>query len=287
MKERKSDVFSLFLDKYKDNDSLQVNDKDFVMASLMGINIYVKPNDIDIIESLTSENKIYIAIGFIPHESVKYIEEITWEIDDKNLCSFTFNNLKPLDYESFYVPKSIFLGYTNESNSKAMVKKKVTSYKFDKYYYGIEIKFDEENNEYIFKSIRNKVLFPSNHQNFLTNNRFCFLNINTTGYMYDRMLNVKIKKDEFIKNLGTINEDLLRILMSESKDNKFLKFVNEHKQRFLSKPFDLEKQHWDKPFDFLIRNIITDYPRYIANQLQENWDIRKFDKKHFKYKFER
>lgn len=236
--------------------------------------------------------KIYLAICFEPHESVKYIEETTWSIKDQELCSYTSNNLKPTDDEYFYIPREIYFGFHSKTNS-LQVKKKVNPFKHDKYYYGIEITFDEYENEYTIKSLRDRVITPYKRGLNLNNNGFCFLNITSSRYKYDSVLDLKIKKDEFINKSEIIFDDLYKIFKLDAVKtdknigNKILKFENKDKQKFFRKPFDLNKEYWDKPYNFLLEDIITNYPRYIANQLQEKGDVRKFDKGFFKYKFER
>src|SRR5690606_4385052 len=79
LKKHKIDIFSFILEKYKSEDNTYVNeytsDNNYILAKLMGLTIGVKPIDIEIIQSISDSNKIYLAICFEPHESVKYIEE--------------------------------------------------------------------------------------------------------------------------------------------------------------------------------------------------------------------
>ena len=153
--------------------------------------------------------------------------------------------------------------------------------------------FDEYKNEYTIKSLRDRVITPDKRGINSNNNKFCFLNITTSRYMYDSVLDLKIKKDEFLDKSEIIFDDLYKIFKLDAVKtdknigNKILKFENKDKQKFSFKPFDLNKEYWNKSYNFLLEDIITNYPRYIANQLQEKGDVRKFDKESFKYKFER
>lgn len=135
LKKQKVDIFSFILEKYKSEDNTYVNeytsDNNYILANLMGLPIAVKPIDIEIIQSLCGSDKIYLAICFESHESVKYIEETTWSIKDQELCSYTSNNLKPTDDEYFYIPREIYFGFHSKTNS-LQVKKKVNSFKFTK-----------------------------------------------------------------------------------------------------------------------------------------------------------
>ena len=296
LKKHKVDIFSFILEKYKSEDNTYVNeytsDNNYILANLMGLPIAVKPIDIEIIQSLCGSDKIYLAICFEPHESVKYIEETTWSIKDQELCSYISNNLKPTYDEYFYIPREIYFGFHSKTNS-LQVKKKVNLFKHDKYYYGIEIVFDEYKNEYTIKSLRDRVITPDKRGINSNNNKFCFLNITTSRYMHDSVLDLKIKKDEFLDKSEIIFDDLYKIFKLDAVKtdknigNKILKFENKDKQKFSFKPFDLNKEYWNKSYNFLLEDIITNYPRYIANQLQEKGDVRKFGKESFKYKFER
>lgn len=295
LKEEKLNIFSFILKKYKSEDNIYVNeyisDKNYILANLMGLTIAVKPIDIEIIQSISDSNKIYLAICFQPHESVKYIEEITWSIKDQELCSYTSNNLKPTDDEYFCIPREIYFGFHSKTNSSLQVKKKVNSFKHDKYYYGIEITFDEYENEYTIKSLRDRVIIPYKRGLNLNNNGFCFLNITTSRYMYDSVLDLKITKDEFINKSEIIFDDLYRIFKLDAMntdqniENEILKFEKKEKQKYLCKPFDLNKEYWDKPYNFLFEDVITNYHRYIAFQLQNNGDIKKLNREYFKYNY--
>lgn len=288
MKEQKTNVFNFLLENYK-NGNLYVNNNEYILASFMGITVAVKPTDIEIIEPLSSSNKIYLAICFTPHESVKYIEETTWSINDVELCSYISQNQKPTVDEDFYIPQKVYFDFYSKKGFQ--VKKRVISFKYDKYYYGIEIEFNDYNNTYIIKTLRDRIIPSIKSGLSFTNNEYYFLNITTSQCKYDSVLDIKIKRDEFLKNEEVIFDDLSRIFIAESKEtektkgNVLLKFENKDKLKFLFKPFDLNKEYWNKPYNFFIDNIITNYPRYIANQLQQKENICKLNKEFFKYNF--
>lgn len=288
MKEQKTNVFSFLLENYK-NGNLYINNNEYILASFMGITIAVKPTDIEIIEPLSSSNKIYLAICFTPHESVNYIEETTWSINNVELCSYISQNQKPTVDEDFYIPQKVYFDYYAKKSFR--VQKEVASLNSDKYYHGIEIEFNDYSDEYTIKTLRDRVITPIKYELSSTNNKYSFLNMTTSQFMYDSVLDIKIKRDEFLKNEEIIFDDLLRIFIAESKkmektkENELLKFENKDKLKFLFKPFDLNEKHWNKPYNFFIDDVITNYPRFIANQLQQSKNICNLSKEFFKYNF--
>jgi hypothetical protein len=255
----------------------------------MGTSVEVKPNNIEIIEPLSTNNKIYLAICFTPNESEKYIEEIIWSINDVELCSYITKNSRPTDNEDFCIPQKVYFDYYAKKGFR--VQKKVASLNSDKYYYGIEIEFNDYSNEYTIKTLRDRVITPIKYGLSFTNNKYSFLNMTTSQFMYDSVLDIKIKRDEFLKNEEIIFDDLLRIFIAESKkmektkENELLKFENKDKLKFLFKPFDLNEEHWNKPYNFFIDDVITNYPRFIANKLQQSKNICNLSKEFFKYNF--
>ena len=62
------------------------------------------------------------------------------------------------------------------------------------------------------------------------------------------------------------------------KENEILKSTSKKREKFTLRPFDLNNKHWDKPYSTFGGHIINSYPRYIASQLQENFDIKEFNK---------
>ena len=83
--------------------------------------------------------------------------------------------------------------------------------------------FDEYKNEYTIKSLRDRVITPDKRGINSNNNKFCFLNITTSRYMYDSVLDLKIKKDEFLDKSEIIFDDLYKIFKLDAvKTEKIL-----------------------------------------------------------------
>lgn len=263
-------VLSLFLNKYKDITIL--NDNEYVRTSFCGINISALPTGIEIIESLTAHNKIYIGINLIPKKTI--FAEVTWTIGDKELCNFMSDFIEK--DETFQIPHSIYFGL--KSSNKIPIKKKIHEHIIEKYYYAIEIEFDPigHKNEYIFRSLNDRIIKSRQSSIY-------FANMSCLQYMNENELNIKIKKDEFKENKDVIIKDLLRILIGEIEENELLKFVTKRKGEFILRPFDIKNRHWDKPHSTFYGLIINNYPRYIASELQKNANIKTFNKQNIKY----
>lgn len=240
-----------------------------IMSSYNGVTVNVIPKNIDIIESSIQENHIILGISFEPYDSSESIEAISWFIEDHELCSFIVKNTKPLESDSFYIPEKVYLGFPIKCN-QVQVKTVVSSYNYYKYHYIIKINYNKINNEYTFKSINDCILT-------FNGKKCCCLNI------YGRKLDYSIDKNVLLENWATIENDLDNILTSSINENEFLIFEEMNQPKVVFRPFDLDEDYWNKSYCILNDNFITDYPRYIAKQLQQSNNIRELNKKWFEY----
>lgn len=278
--DRKS-ILSLFKNNYMDKSDSN-NNEGYVLTSFHGIEIAAKPKNIQKIMAYSGnknffyrDNKFYIGIELVPQ--INSISGIIWKIYNKELCSFPtkFNNIEP---EEFHIPRTIY--FNTIKKNKVKVNKDVIRYNLDRYYYAIEIDFDDIENAYIFKSIDNQIIPGPNCSDF----HFASMSTDQDGEI--KKLNIKIKEDVFLNNKQTIIDDLLRIFIGNTKDNEILKYTFCKKDYFILKPFEISKEFWDKPYSSLYGNIINDYPRYIAHKLQSKDDVKNLSKHYFEYLIE-
>lgn len=274
--DEKFKVFIEFVDSIKDKskDILEIFsldrkkiDKYYIKTEFKGVEILAKPKAIKLLKNLKENNKIHIGIEFELFDNNKPIVKVTWSIEDYDLCSYYTIDSKSLDTDSFRIPKSIYFGFP--SKRSVLVKSNRTNYFIDTYFYLIEVEIDQSNNKYIFKSIEDEIIY-------INNNKYYCANMNVLGN--NSVLNVNISKEDFESNTKNIKADLMRIFIKETDKNEILKFEDKPKKTFTDRPYDINRNHWEKPFSSFGGNIITDYPRLIANDLQFSKDVKKFNK---------
>lgn len=246
-----------------------INDTKQMMSSYNGITINVIPNNMEIISSSVKSNDIFIGIRFEPYSNSELIEDISWFIDNRKLCSYMIKNTKPTDNDKFYIPKNVFLGFPITSK-KSEVKSVISPFNYYNFYYIIKINYNEVNNEYSFKSIHDCILS-------LNDIKHCCVNI------YGTKLDCSINKNVLLENLVDIKKDLNNILTKNINENKFLKYEEKKLSKTVFRPFDLDEEYWNERCYILGKSFITDYPRYFAQHIQHVVNIKKLNKKWFKY----
>lgn len=245
------------------------NDTKQIMANIDGVTINVIPKYIEIINSSSENDQILLGICFEPYNT-ESIDNITWFIENDEICSFTVKNNIPLESDSFNIPKKVYFRFLSK-NEKVQVKTVVTSYKYCKYHYLIKINYNEADNEYKFTSIKNPIL----HFN---NKKFCCLDIYGNS-----ILDFSISKNELFENITSIENDLDNILSRNIGNNKFLKFKEYKQCKVMFSKFESEEEYSNKSYSYLNDMIITDYPKYMARIIQNSSDIEKLNKSWFEY----
>lgn len=248
------------------------NETNQIMATINGVTINVIPCDIDIIQSNKEYEQILLDISFKPFNTSESIEIVTWLIENEELCSFTVKNNIPLDSEKFYIPQKVYFGYPINCK-KVEVKTSISSCKYDKYHYFIKITYDETKNQYKLESIKDTFCY-------FNDKKFCCVDIYNSC-----KIDCIISKNELFANIETIENDLDNILISSNidADNVLIKFENKKQKQVVFKPFDLNETYWNQSYNFINDMFIHDYPRYLANKLQQSSYIKELSKKWFEY----